>query len=244
MKTVHEVSQMAGVSIRTLHYYDEIGLLIPAETNEVGYRFYNQSDFLKLEQILFFKEIGFSLKEIKKILENSEYKKDDVLRKQKEILVMQKERTEKLIAIIDERLKGEIEMKFEAFDMKHIEETKEKYREEVEQRWGSSEAYKESHQKTSQYKKEDWNKIMEDGAEIFKGFAMHIGEDVSHEEVQQLVRRWQDHITKNFYHCTKEILAGLGQMYVLDERFTQNIDQYGEGIAQYMSEAIAYYCEN
>ncbi|MGL4345064.1 MAG: MerR family transcriptional regulator [Cellulosilyticaceae bacterium] len=244
MKTVNQVAKLAGVSVRTLHYYDEIDLLKPTELTESGYRLYNHSDFLKLEQILFFKEIGFPLKEIKSILEHPDYNQKEALTKQREILTLQKERTEKLIRIINRRLEGAMEMNFEAFDMKTIEQAKQKYQQETEERWGSTSAYKESQEKTKGYNKEDWSNIMSAGAEIFKGFAAHLGEDVSSEAVQGLVKAWQDHITKNFYACTKEILAGLGQMYALDERFANNINQYGEGVAEYMSEAIAYYCEH
>lgn len=241
MKTVHEVSRIVGVSIRTLHYYDEIGLLRPTQVTEVGYRLYDDSIFEKLEQILFLKELGFSLKEIKNIMENSEYNKEELLIKQRKILILQKERLEKLIHMIDDRLEGGKAMNFEAFDMKQIEETKKKYHDEVQERWGNTDAYKECEEKTNKYSKEEWSKVITDGAAIFAAFAAHRGEDVSKPEVQALVKLWQDHITKNFYHCTNEILAGLGQMYTLDERFKKNIDQNGEGTADYISQAIDYY---
>ncbi|MGL4739146.1 MAG: MerR family transcriptional regulator [Cellulosilyticaceae bacterium] len=241
MKTVHEVSRVAGISVRTLHYYDEIGLLKPAQTTDVGYRLYDHSNFIKLEKILFLREIGFALKEIKGILEHAENDEEALLRKQRDLLTLQKERLEKLIGIIEERLDGGKQMNFEAFDAKQIEETKKKYHDEVQARWGDTDAYKECEKKTNKYSKEEWAKVMADGNEIFRAFAAYRGEPVSQQEVQALVKSWQDHITKNFYTCTNEILAGLGQMYSLDERFTKNIDQHGEGTAAYITEAIAYY---
>lgn len=244
LKTVNEVSKYAGISVRTLHYYDEIKLLCPRQVTESGYRLYDYEDLLKLEQILFLKEMGFELKKIKEIIEDPNYDTNKALKKQREVLKLKEERIHAIIKLIDERLEGVNEMNFKAFDMKEIERVQEEFKEEVQQRWGNSDAYKESARKTKAYKKEDWQKVMGNMDEILKALAAHIGEDVANEEIQALVEAWKNHITSNFYECTPEILSGLGDMYVMDERFTKNMDQHGEGSAKFIDEAIKYYCQN
>lgn len=117
------------------------------------------------------------------------------------------------------------------------------YEEEVKSRWGSSDAYKECEKKTKGYSKEKWSEVMEKGDEIFKELSAHREEEPSSEVVQRLVEKWRQHITDSFYECTLPIFEGLGLMYVADERFTKNIDKYGEGTAKLLSEGIAYYCE-
>ena len=243
-KTVNEVSKLSGVSVRTLHYYDQIQLLCPAELTESGYRLYNHSDLLKLEQILLLKEMGFELKKIKEILEDPYYDTHKALKKQRDILKLKEERIRSIIQLIDEKLEGVETMDFKAFDMKEIERVQEEFKEEVEERWGGSEAYKESKRRTNAYKKEDWQKITSSMEDIFKTLVSHIGEDVASEPVQTLVEAWRIHLTKYFYDCTPEILSGLGDMYVMDERFTKNMDKYGDGFAKFMNEAIKYYCKD
>lgn len=244
LKTVNEVSKISGVSVRTLHYYDQIQLLCPAELTESGYRLYDHNDLLKLEQILFLKEMGFELKKIKEILEDPHYDTGKALRKQRDILRLKRKRIQSIIKLIDEKLEGVETMDFKAFDMKEIERAQEEFKEEVEEKWGGSSAYEESMKKTKTYKKEDWQKVMGSMDDIFKALAARIGEDVASEPVQALVEAWRKHLTKYFYDCTPEILNGLGDMYVMDERFTKNMDKYGEGFAKYMNQAIKYYCED
>ena len=240
--TVKQVAKLTGITVRTLHYYDEIGLLTPATITEAGYRLYNDENLERLQQILFFREIDFELKNIKEILDNPDFDKVKALEKHKKLLELKRNRMEKLITLVDKTLKGEKEMSFKEFDMNEINKVKEEYKEEAKERWGDTDAYKESNRKTSKYGKEDWEEISKDSARIYKGFADNMDKEVSSPEVQHFVQEWQNHITKYFYNCTKEILAGLGEMYVADERFTKNIDKYGEGLAEFMSKAIYYYC--
>lgn len=241
-KTVHEVAKLTGVSIRTLHYYDEIELLVPDEVSSSGYRLYSKNNLKKLQQILFLKELDFSLKEIKEMLEQPNFNTQVALKQHKELLILKRNRLDKIISLIEDTMKGESDMNFEAFNTNEIERATKAYREEVKERWGSSEAYKISEAKTSKYTKKEWAQIMEESEEIYREFVKYMKEQPGSIKVQELVRRWKDYITKNFYPCTKEILAGLGQMYVCDERFTKNIDQYGTGLANFMNEAIQIYC--
>lgn len=242
MKTVKEVSKIVGVSVRTLHYYDEIELLSPKNVTESGYRLYDEADLIRLQQILFFKEMDFDLKTVKEIMDNPNYDKVDVLVKQREILDLKRKRINNLIKLIDKNLEGDEDMSFKEFNMNEIEELQEKFKEEVEERWGKTKAYKESVSKTSKYNKNDWQSINEAGDQILKEIAANMDKDPSSDEVQGLIKKWQDHITKNFYNCTNDILLGLGEMYVLDERFTQNIDKFGKGLSEFINEGIKYYC--
>lgn len=239
---ISEVAKLTGITVRTLHYYDEIGLLKPSEITEAGYRLYSREDLEILQQILFFRELDFPLSQIKEIMNNPNYDKEEALKKQKELLIQQRQRIEGLIKLIEKRIEGDNNMSFKEFDMNEIEENKKKYAKEVKERWGTSKAYEESEKKTSSYNKGKWGDINQETSEIFKGFAELRNSDPGSEEVQELVRRWQKYITDNFYTCTNEILSGLGLMYVEDERFKENLDKNGEGTAKLMAEAIKIYC--
>ncbi|MGL4772217.1 MAG: MerR family transcriptional regulator [Clostridium sp.] len=246
---IKEVAELVGISVRTLHHYDEIGLLEPEKTSPAGYRLYTDKNLEKLQQILFFKELDFSLKEIKEILENPKYNRKIALEGQRELLIEKKKRLERIIMAVDESLgsiEGGVKMgkkeMFKSFDMKEINDTKKKYEKEVKEKYGSTDAYKEYENKTSCYGDDKWAKIMEDGQGIFNNLAALMDRDVADSEVQAQVEQWRNHITNNFYNCTKEILAGLGQMYVYDERFKNNIDKTKEGLAEFLSKAIEVYC--
>lgn len=241
--TVSETAKLTGISVRTLHYYDAMGLLHPAELSEAGYRYYGEAELERLQQILFYKELDFPLKEIEQIMNQPSYSRDETLRRQKELLQMKQERLQRLIGLIDSNLKGEYDMSFEEFDMSEIEKVKETYASEVKERWGNTDAYAQSEQKTKGYTKEDWKRITEESDEIMKTFADLRESAPDAKATQEAVKKWQDFITANYYDCSKEILAGLGSMYVADERFRQNIDKFGEGTAQCMSDAIAAYCK-
>lgn len=242
--SISEMARLSGVSIRTLHYYDEIGLLKPSEVSaENGYRYYDELGMERIQQILFYRELDFPLKEIQKIMNASGYNKQEALKKQRELLLMKQKRIERLLSLLEENLKGDRMMSFQEFDNTELEAAKKKYAKEVEERWGNTEAYKENQTKTSQYGKEEWNATQGKMDAMIEKFAGHVGEEPASAEVQALVREWQQLITDNWYECSREILAGLGQMYIADERFCTNMDRYKEGTAKLVSEAIAIYCK-
>ena len=237
---IKEFAGFTGVSVRTLHYYDEIGLLTPAFVDKVtGYRFYDEKSFLRMQEILFYRELDFSLKSIGEILSSPNYDKNKALNEQKQLLILKKERLERLISAIDGAVKGENVMK--AFDNSEFE----KHKAEAREKWGKTDAYKEHTERTKNYSKQKWNDLAEGMNHIMAEFAlcMRKGENPDSTEAQNLVKMLQNHITKNYYVCTNEILAGLGQMYVADERFKNNIDKHAEGTAAFISEAIAVYCD-
>ncbi len=237
---IKDFSELCGVSVRTLHYYDEIDLLNPNFVDKsTGYRYYGEDSLLRMQEIMFYRELDFSLKSIREILSSPDYDKKEALKEQKKLLIMKKERLERLISSIDSAEKGKVIMK--AFDNSEFE----KYKNEAKERWGSTDAYKEHKEKTKDYTKSDFDALGE-GMDLIMGeFALCMKKDRSpdSEEALSLVKKLQEYITDNFYTCTKEILAGLGQMYVFDERFKNNIDKHGDGTAQFISEAVAFYCK-
>ena len=234
---IKEFAKLCGVSVRTLHYYDEIGLLKPSETDKfTGYRFYDKNSLLRMQEILFYRELDFSLSSIKEILSSENYDKEKALSEQKNLLVLKKERFEKLISAIDGAMRGENIMK--AFNNTEFE----KYKAEAKERWGETTAYKEYEEKSKNSSFED----MASGLNIiFSKFAlcMKNGNSPESDEAWNLVIELQNYITENFYTCTKEILARLSQMYVCDERFKENIDKNAEGTAQFVSSAIKKFCK-
>jgi len=236
---IKEFAEFTGVSVRTLHYYDEIGLLVPAFVDRsTGYRYYDERSLLRMQEILFYRELDFSLKNIGEILSSPNYDKNKALKEQKYLLTLKKERLERLILAIDDAVKGENVMK--AFDNSEFD----KYKAEAKEKWGKTDAYNEHAEKTKHYSKEKWNSLAEGMNDILAAFAacMKKGEEPDSTEVQNLVKTLQNHITENYYRCTDEILAGLGKMYVADERFKNNIDKNADGTAEFICEAIDSYC--
>lgn len=236
---IKEFANVCGVSVRTLHYYDEIGLLKPAHIDEyTGYRYYDDNSLLRMQEILFYRELDFSLKSISEILSSPDYDKEKALSQQKELLILKKERLERLISAIDSAAKGTNIMT--AFDNSEFEN----YKQEVKEKWGETDAYKEHTKNTKDYSKDKWSSLAEGMDEIMKEFSvcMESGADPSADEAQSLVKNLQNHITENYYTCTKEIIFGLGQMYVYDERFRNNIDKHGDGTAEFICQAISVYC--
>ena len=243
---ISEIAKLTGVSIRTLHYYDKIKLLEPAFVDEQnGYRFYDERSLERMQEILFYRELDFPLKEIKKILSSPEYDKEKALSEQKKLLLLKKQRLERLINVIDNAEKGVNIMDFKAFDNSEYEKTRKMFAEEAKTKWGDTWAYKESVEKTSEYTQDKWQMVNAGMDGIIEEFARcsKSGESFDGKQAQTLVKKWQDYITKNYYTCTDEILSGLGAMYISDERFTNNIDRHGKGTAQFMSKAIEFYCK-
>lgn len=250
---VKEVSEMVGISVRTLHHYDKIGLLKPHHKDkESGYRQYSEANLVSLQQICFFKELDFSLSEIKHYLEDETIDIGDLLDKHKTLMEKKVERLLKIIDTIDrtktKNERGEImshEELFDGFDMSEIEAHKAKYAEEVEAKWGGSDAFAQSKARTDKYTPGDWKRIQEKTNGTYRAMVsmMEKGIEVSDDRVQELTGKLRDYITEDFYDCTMEIFEGLGQMYVNDPRFEKNLNKHGDGFAKYLSDAVAEYCK-
>lgn len=246
---VKEVAGLVGISVRTLHHYDQVGLLKPETVSPAGYRLYTDRDLERLQQILFYKEIGFSLQEIKEILDRPGFDRKQALRSHKELLLQKKKRLEDIIQTVDktiDSIEGGTQMEknemFEAFDMSAIEEHKAKYAEEARQRYGSD-IMDRTEQRTSAYTKEDWASIMTRWEEIYNKVIAAMDRGPADPEVQEAVHELRQHITDYFYDCTPEIFRGLGDLYVQDERFTANIDKHKEGLALFLRDAMHLYCD-
>ncbi|MCU6796719.1 MerR family transcriptional regulator [Paenibacillus sp. WQ 127069] len=246
---VKEVAELVNISVRTLHHYDEIGLLAPGSINQAGYRLYTDRELERLQQILFFREIGFSLQEIKAILDDPGFDRTQALLAHKELLLEKKKRLERIIDTVNQSIQsaqGGMEMsnkdKFEGFDQSAIEQHKKKYAAEARQRYGHA-AVEAVEKRTDGYTKEDWANITEENDKIHTRIAaaMHRGPDDP--EVQVAVGDLRQHITNYYYDCTPEIFRGLGDLYVMDERFTANIDKHGTGLAAFLREAMHIYCD-
>lgn len=237
MKTVKEVSRITGVSVRTLHHYDAIGLLKPAKVTDAGYRLYDDTALRRLQTILFFRELEFPLQEIRVILDSPAFDPMDALESQIKLLELRRQHLDDLISHARNiQNTGVIDMNFKPFDKSQVDA----YAAEAKAKWGKTEAYREYEQKSSDKDGQNGDALMAIFAEI--GAVRHL--DPASEEVQALVSKIQNHITAHFYNCTKPILAGLGQMYVSDQRFRENIDRAGgEGCAEFAAKAIEIYCK-
>ena len=222
MMTVNEVSKLAGVSIRTLQYYDTIGLLKPAEYSESGYRLYDDTDLERLQQILLFRELEFPLKEIKDIINRSDFDKKKALEQQIKLLTLKKEHLENLISFARElKKKGANKMDFSAFDTSKLDE----YSKRAKEQWGATPEYKEFAEKSKGRSKEDEKGVMADFMKVFEEFGAMKAKDPKSAEVQGQVKKLQTFITEHYYKCSDEVLFGLGQTYAAGGEFTENIDK-------------------
>ncbi|MFE4131007.1 MerR family transcriptional regulator [Peribacillus sp. YIM B13482] len=237
---VKELAGLVGISVRTLHYYDEIGLLSPEETTDSGYRLYSNENLEMLQQILFFRELDMPLKEIKQMISSSSFDKQEALRQHQKMLLEKRSQLDKLINTVDKsikHMKGEIQMtdkeKFEGFDF-----SQNPYEEEARERWGDK-AVDESKAKVAGMSK-DAQKIVSD---IYIKLTSIRTASPESEEAQEAIKEWYDCLNTNFGTYSPEAFKGLGQMYVDDQRFTKNIDQYGDGLAKFMCDAMGHFAE-
>lgn len=241
MMTVHEVSQISGVSIRALHHYDKIGLLPATEVTDAGYRMYDDIALERLQQILLFKELQFTLKEIKAILDSPDFDRGRVLEQQIQLLELRKERLQNLIDLARGiKMIGVKHMSFEAFDTRKLDE----YARQAKASWGQTDAYKEYEKKPVGRGKEEQHVLNVQMMEIFSEFGKIKEQDPEGEAAVGLAKRLQEFITEHFYTCTDKILLGLGAMYAGGGDLTVNIDKIGgTGTAEFADKAIQAYCK-
>lgn len=241
MKTVKEVCVLTGVSVRTLHHYDEIGLLKPAKVTDAGYRLYDDASLCRLHAILLLRELQFPLKEIREILDNPGFDPMEALTQQIKLLELQKEHLENLISHarrIQET--GVIPMDFSSFDTEKIG----RYAEAAKKTWGKTDAYKQFETKAAGQSKAQMLSSADHLMDIFREFGKIRHLSPAARESQALVARLQGFITGNYYTCTKQILFGLGQMYAAGDEMNANIDKAGgEGTGAFVRDAICIYCK-
>ena len=241
MKTVKEVSRLTGVSVRALHHYDAIGLLKPTRVTEAGYRLYDDTALRRLQTILLFRELQFPLKEIKEILDSPGFDPKEALVQQIHLLELQRQHLDALISHARHIQKtGVISMDFSAFDTTEMD----KYAAEAKARWGKTEAYKEFEQKTAGQTPEQMKAAGDALMALFAQFGAIRHTSPASGEAQALVAKLQGFITEHYYTCTKQILRGLGQMYIAGDSMTENIDNAGgKGTAEFAHQAIEVYCQ-
>lgn len=246
--TVHEVAKLTGITNRTLHYYDEIGLLTPSIVTETKYRIYTTEDLGRLQEILFFKEIGFSLKEIKAILTSSFFNREEALSNHLKILDLKKKRIDRLITLVNDTLNGTSSFSFEAFSDHEILEAQENFRKEVTEKWSTTAEHKffsyffSEH--TERERADKWNDLIIQSQSLFERLAEYASLSPSLPQVQELVQEWKDYISENFYPCSSEMLSYLGELYISDDRFSEYIDRFGTGLSAFFQKAIQHYCIN
>lgn len=242
--TIKEIADLAGVTTRTLRYYDEIGLLSPSETGDNGYRYYDQESLLLLQQILFFRELDVPLKDIQQILNRPDFNLLEALEDHRTYLLKRSKRLKTLIETVDQTMatiKGEWIMSdkdyFEGFD-----ETQ--YEAEAEQRWGNTPQWAQSQKKWASYSKEQREAIKIEGGEITKRM-VGTGPELSPDDpdVQAAIRDYHAYINKYFYTCDVEFIRNLADMWVQDPRFTVNYERIREGGAAFVREAVHIFCD-
>jgi len=241
--SVRQVAKMAGVSARTLHYYDEIGLLSPQRNPVNGYRLYERTDVLRLQQILFLRELGFGLEAVRAVIDRPDFNLLDALEQHRVELQERQKRLARLLETVERtilHIKGKIEMEpDELFDGLSEDKQKE-YEIEARRRYGE-EPVNESNQRWNSYPTEKKQAILNEGREIYAAMAEAIPLGPGSEQAQECVARWHQNL-RNFYEPTAEILLGLGDLYNEDAAFKTNFDRIHPDLAAFMRESIRIYC--
>lgn len=236
--TVKQAAALSGVSVRTLHHYHKLGLLAPARVSEAGYRLYGEKELARLQQILLYKELDFSLGEIRGLLDCGRGARLDALEKQALLLELKRQRLGRLIDLTNRLLKGECMMDFNAFDSSELDRKKEQYAQEAMARWGNTAEYAEYLHRTGCYGKEEWDKVYAGMGDIFKRFAACMDDGPASAGAQALVKEWRDFISENFYPCSDQVLQGLGQMYGADPRFVDTFEKTAPGLGAFIAQAV------
>ena len=240
---VGEVAALAGVTVRTLHHYDRIGLLSPSGRTAAGYRRYSAADLDRLHQVLLYRELGFPLEEVASLLDDPSADPAEHLRRQHRLLRDRLERTQAMVAAVEKEMEARHmgialtpEERFEVFG----EHDPERYEAEVQDRWGDTDAYRESSRRSAAYTKEDWVRIKTEADDVQHRFAevMRSGATADSAAAMDVAEEHRQHISRWFYDCPPEMHAGLGRMYVEDERFAATYEQVAPGLAQYVSTAV------
>jgi DNA-binding transcriptional MerR regulator len=241
--SVGEVAKSAGVTVRTLHHYDEIGLLSPSGRSSAGYRRYEYADLERLQRILAYRRLGFGLDKILSILDDVSVDPVDHLKRQHAALTERIDELRAMVAAVEKTMEarkmGISVNPDEIFEIFGAEDPTQ-YADEAEQRWGDTDAYRQSQRRTAQYTKDDWQRIKAEADANVDRFAaaLRSGAPANSQEAMDAAEEHRQHITHWFYDCGYEIHRGLGDMYVTDERFTDNYDEKTPGLAQYVRDAI------
>lgn len=241
--SVGQVAKEAGVTVRTLHHYDEIGLLSPSGRTSAGYRRYSYDDLERLQRVLAYRRLGFGLEKIAAILDDSSVDPVDHLRRQHELLTGQIQELQQMVAAVEKTMEArKLGISLNPQEMFEVfgDQDPAQYDEEVQERWGDTEAYRQARSRTPKYTKDDWLRIKAEAAANVARFtaAFTAGTPADAPEAMDAAEEHRQHITRWFYDCSYEIHRGLGSMYVEDDRFTRNYDTDTPGLAVYIRDAI------
>ncbi|HTK04670.1 MAG TPA: MerR family transcriptional regulator [Candidatus Eisenbacteria bacterium] len=243
--TVNKLAKIAGVSVRTLHHYDAIGLLRPERAEKNGYRLYGETELLRLQQILFFRELDFPLDEIRRVLARPDFDMRAALKDQRTLIELKKKRLDGLIGTIDrtiKRLNRNITMDDKDLYGDFSTEEMDAYAKEAKQRWGHTDAWKQSQERTKHWTKADYARIKEDGDKFMREFVTHLDEGPTGPTVQRMIGQHYAAL-RTFYEPNLEMYRGLGDMYVNDPRFGAYYEKYAPGLAQFMRDAMHAFCD-
>jgi DNA-binding transcriptional MerR regulator len=240
---VGEVAALAGVTVRTLHHYDRIGLLSPSGRTAAGYRRYSAADLDRLHQVLLYRELGFPLEEVATLLDDPSADPAEHLRRQHRLLRDRLDRTAAMVAAVEKEMEARQmgisltpQERFEVFG----DHDPEQYEAEVQERWGDTDAYRESSRRAAAYTKDDWVRVRAEGEDVEARMAAALQAGVAPDspEAMDLAEEARQQISRAFYDCSPEMHAGLGRMYVEDERFTAHYERRAAGLAQWVSTAV------
>lgn len=243
--TVGQVAQTLGVTVRTLHHYDEVGLVVPSARSHAGYRLYTETDLQRLQHVVVYRRLGFPLEEIGEIL--AEGAGGDTvaahLRRQREAVMDRLEELAGLVSAIDKALEAEMnDYQISREEQRELfgDNFDESYAQEAEQRWGDTDAWKESQRRTKSYTKEQWQQIKDEGDQVNARFVelMDAGVPAGSEQAMDAAEAARQQICTWFYDCPREMHAGIAEMYVADPRFTQTYEDVAPGLAQYVRDAV------
>jgi MerR family transcriptional regulator, thiopeptide resistance regulator len=243
--TVKKLADLAGISVRTLHYYDQIGLLKPGSYSQNGYRQYDEEDMVRLQQIMFFRELEFGLDEIKKIMSRPDFDVLVALQSHHILLAQKAARLNELLATVEKtirKMKGEIQMEIKEYYQGFSDEQIEKYRDEVRRRWGED-TLKKSEARITGMGKEKFAALQAEGKEIFMAISLNISRGAECPEVQEQISKWRSWL-ENFSSYSDEAVLGLGRVYSQHADFAAFFRKIHPELPEFLTRAIEYYCAN
>jgi MerR family transcriptional regulator, thiopeptide resistance regulator len=241
--SVGEVARLAGVSVRTLHHYDEVGLLSPSGRTAAGYRQYGHTDLERLQRVLAYRELGFGLPDIATIIDEPEPDPLDHLRRQHELLTGKIERLRRIVTAVEKAMDAhKMGINLDPAEMVEVfgDFDPTEHAEEAEQRWGETDAYQQSQRRVSGYSKADWKQLGAEVADMEQRLADTLAAGVAPDsaEAMALAEEHRQHMNRWFYDCSPTMHRGLGDMYVADPRFTAHYDDRAPGLARFLRDAI------
>ena len=240
--TIKKLADSAGISVRTLHYYDEIGLLKPQYRHDNGYRYYGEEEIILLQQIMFFRELDFNLNEIKTIISNPEFDVSEALEQHRNLLLKKDERLKELIYTVEKTMSKngkQSVMNIKEFYQGFSDEQVEKYRDEVRSRWGEK-TLEESEKKVIDLGQEKFMALQAEGGKIFKAIMENMSEGYDGKYIQERITEWRKWL-ENFHHYSEEEIVKLGRAYSQHPDFIKFFKQYSDDLPVFLTRAIEHY---